>query len=122
MSFQRSIIFFLFAFLLTGYPGQVLANESIQQKWLPFIEDGKTTKEEVLLKLGIPSGQFEGERILVYKMSFVEKEGFKVVSRYINMYSNPIFHGREISEYHLVLVFDKKNVLQRHRLLLVRPS
>ena len=122
MLFQRSIIFFLLAFLLIGYPGQVIADENIQQKWLPFIEDGKTTKEEVLLKLGIPSAQFEGERILVYKMSFDEKEGFKVVSRYINIYSNPRFHGRDISEYHLVLVFDKRNVLQRHSLLLVKPS
>lgn len=122
MLLSKGIVFFLFAFLLTGYPGQVIANESIQQKWLPFIEDGKTTKEEVVLKLGIPSGQFEGERILVYKMSFVEKEGFKVVSRYINIYSNPRFHGRDISEYNLVLVFDKRNVLQRHSLLSIKPS
>jgi hypothetical protein len=31
-------------------------DKSIQQQWLPFIEDGKTTKDEVLLKFGKPLG------------------------------------------------------------------
>ena len=112
----------LFAFLLTGYPGQVIADENIQQKWLPFIKDGKTTKEEVLLKLGMPSAQFEGERILIYKMMFDEKEGFKVASRYISMAWDSRFSQWGIPEYHLVLVFDKRNVLQRHSLLFIKPS
>ena len=112
----------LLFFLLTGYPGQLLANENIQQKWLPFIENGKITKEEVLLKLGIPSAQFEGEKIFIYKMMLDEKEGFKVASRYINMAWDPRFSRWGIPEYHLVLVFDKRNILQRHSLLLVKPS
>jgi len=29
-------------------------------KWFPFIESGITTKDEILLKLGEPSRQFEG--------------------------------------------------------------
>ena len=83
-------------------------DKNTQQQWLPFIENGKITKEEVLLKLGIPSSQFEGERILTYQMTFNEQEGFRVISR-------------RAFEYNLVLVFDERNILQKHRLLKVKP-
>ena len=33
---------------------------------LAFLQEGRTTREEVLLRLGTPNGQFEGERILTY--------------------------------------------------------
>jgi len=103
------IIYFLFVVLIAGCAGHIMTvDKSIQQKWLPFIEDGKTTKEEVILKLGIPSAQFEGERILTYQMTFDEKEGFRVISR-------------RAFEYNLVLVFNERNILQKHRLLKVKP-
>jgi hypothetical protein len=35
---------------------------------LPFIRDGKTSKEEVLNRLGEPDSRYEGERILTYVM------------------------------------------------------
>jgi len=110
---------------LTVYPGQVLANESIQQKWLPFIEDGKTMKDEVLLKLGKPSGQFEGGRILTYPITFSEEEGFRV-----NYERKCIYHAWwpkalklsvSKAEYNLILVFDDKNILSKHNLLKVSP-
>ena len=103
------IIYFLFVFLIAGCAGHIMTvDKNIQQKWLPFIEDGKTTKEEVLLKLGMPSGQFEGERIFTYQMTFSEKEGFSVA-------------GQRMFEYNLVLVFKERNILQKHRLLKIKP-
>lgn len=41
----------------------------LQAEWLAFLVDGKTTREEVLLRLGTPSAHFEGERILTYAFS-----------------------------------------------------
>jgi hypothetical protein len=35
---------------------------------LPFIRDGKTSKEEVLSRLGEPANRYEGGRILTYEM------------------------------------------------------
>jgi hypothetical protein len=47
---------------------------------LPYLEDNKTTKEAVLMKLGEPSGHFEGERILTYRMADDEKGGVTISS------------------------------------------
>jgi hypothetical protein len=41
---------------------QFLLNSELQ-----FIKDGVTTREEVSLALGVPSGQLEGDRILMYQ-------------------------------------------------------
>lgn len=35
---------------------------------LSFVQDGVTTREEVVLKLGMPSAQIEGEKILLYQL------------------------------------------------------
>src|SRR5262245_66368941 len=37
-------------------------------KRLPFIQDGKTSKEEVLKRLGEPHHRYEGGRVLTYAM------------------------------------------------------
>lgn len=125
MLLRQAIFWFLFAFLFTTCANIRLVDESIQQKWLPFIENGKTTKEEIVLILGEPSGQFEGGRILTYTMSFSEKNGFRV-----NYEKTFIYHGLwtqilELSvskaEYNLILVFNENNILSKHNLLKVSP-
>jgi len=102
-----------------------VVDESTQQKWLPFIEDGKTTKEEVLLKLGEPSGQFEGGRIFTYPMTFSEEEGFKVDYERTFICHHRGFKTLKLSvskaEYNLILVFDDKSILSKHNLLKVNP-
>src|SRR3972149_3560063 len=40
---------------------------------LDFLTDGKTTREEVALKLGQPSGKFERENIVTYRLGFEPK-------------------------------------------------
>jgi len=80
---------------------------------LPFLQDGSSTKEELLLKLGEPSARFEGERILTYRMADSEKEGLAVASpRGIG--------GWETARYSLVLVFDDRQILKKHHLVRVR--
>jgi hypothetical protein len=105
----------------------------IEQRWLPFIQDGETTKEDVLLSLGIPTAHFEGERILVYLLLVEEGKSLNVVSLYIENFSistERLSAGSawwcspktrlprwNVSMYHLVLVFDENGVLTKHSLL-----
>ena len=125
MLFRKFIFCFLIAFLITTCSHIKVVDKSIQQKWLPFIEDGKTTKDEVLLTLGKPSGQFEGGRILTYPMNFNEKEGFRVDYERKFIYHRYWLPTLKLSvskaEYNLILVFDDKNILSRYNLLKISP-
>ena len=45
-----------------------------------FIQDGITTREEVVLKLGTPSAQFEGEKILTYHLRIDQAGNWHLVA------------------------------------------
>jgi len=118
----RKVVFcLLFAFLCTTCSHV----DTSVQKWFPFIEGGKTTKDEILLKLGEPSRQFEGGRILTYPMHFSQKEGFRVDYEREFIYHPRWFQRLTLSiskaEYNLILVFDDKKILSRYNLLKVSP-
>jgi len=95
------------------------------QEVFPFIEVEKTTKDEVFLKLGEPSGQFEDGRILTYAMNFSEKEGFRVdYKREVithNRWGQRLKLSVSEAEYNLILVFDDKKILSRYNLLKISP-
>ncbi len=55
-----------------------------------FLRDGATGRDEVLVRLGIPHATFEGNRIVGYYLSYRDE---------------------------LVLIFDERGVLERHRFL-----
>lgn len=80
---------------------------------LSYLEDGKTSGEEVLLKLGEPSGRFEKDRILTYRMAEDEKGNFIVAAP-------QGIGGWEKASYSLVLVFDDRRVLRIHKLVRVK--
>jgi hypothetical protein len=85
---------------------------------LNFLSDAKTTKEEVITTLGQPSGKFEREKILTYRLGFkTGNKGFYVVEQQPGM---PIEDNWADAKYSLVLVFDEKNVLRKHSLVEVR--
>ena len=59
-------------FLLTGCAKVVAQLEpQLVSERLPFVQDGKTYKEEVLRSLGEPDNRYEGGRILTYIMCYV---------------------------------------------------
>jgi hypothetical protein len=59
-------------FLLTGCATVVAPLEpQLVSERLPFVQDGNTSKEEVLRSLGEPNYRYEGGRILTYKMCYV---------------------------------------------------
>lgn len=100
--------------------------EKLRQKWLPFLQEGSTTKEDVLLELGIPSAQFQGDRILAYRLTDVEcqvysfrhceKEGLVT----IDMLGPEESSGWRAAWYNLILVFDENDVLKKLSLIGVR--
>ena len=85
---------------------------------LNFLADSKTTKEEVITTLGQPSGKFEREKILTYRLGFkTGNKGFYVVEQHPGM---PIEENWADAKYSLVLVFDENDVLRKHSLVEVR--
>jgi hypothetical protein len=82
---------------------------------LEFLAAGKTTREEVVLKLGQPSGKFERENIITYRLGFEAKNrGYYLVEREAQPDGWPTWR---CAKYSLVLVFDETGVLRKHSLV-----
>jgi len=82
---------------------------------LDFLLDNQTTKEEVLLKLGQPSAQFQTEKVLTYRLGKEEQNrGYYVVTREVNPRGWPTWTNAKFS---LVLVFDAQGLLRKHSLV-----
>jgi hypothetical protein len=116
--FARGSLVFLLLVLACSSPRiRPLSPEEVLLH-LPRLVDGQTTKEEVLLHLGIPSAQFQGETILTYQMRRAADGQLHVVSRLVGS-SDPRLRRWPPGTYDLVLVFGADHVLARHALLLV---
>ena len=84
---------------------------------LNFLTDGKTKKEEVLTTLGRPSGRFESQKILTYRLGYEAKNnGYYVVKREPTPSGWPVW---TLTKFSLILVFDDASVLQKHSLVKV---
>lgn len=80
-----------------------------------FFNIGKTTREEIMLQLGQPSGSFENDRILTYRVGQYREEGYYIVSPKSAL---PTQGGSWAGvRYSLVIVFDEKGRLQKHQLV-----
>ena len=80
---------------------------------LGSIQDGQTTRQEVLLRLGTPSSAFEGGRILTYDFVMnLDGEWQRAGSGQVSDWAYP--HPRLAS---LVLVFGPDDRLVRHSLV-----
>ena len=81
------------------------SEQAAQYELLLFIEDGVTTRAEVLDKLGTPSAQFERHRILTYRIK-ADEEG-----------ATPVLASWAPGMLSLVLVFDDNELLERYSLI-----
>jgi hypothetical protein len=81
---------------------------------LAFLADGVTTREQVLLKLGHPSAQFEGQRILTYR---VRQSGPNDVQVSEHRHELDPLNSHALASHSVVLVFDTRNVLVRHAIV-----
>lgn len=84
---------------------------------LNFLSDGKTTRTETIITLGQPSGQFESEKILTYRLGFEPRNrSYYVVERETTANGWPTWTAARFS---LVLVFDDAGILRKHSLVKV---
>lgn len=82
---------------------------------LAFIQDGVTTREEVVVNLGIPSAQFEGEKILIYQLYADQAGKWHLVASQISNING--FKVSQKGKSSLVLVFGDDGVLRKHSLV-----
>lgn len=80
---------------------------------LAFLADGTTTREEVVLKLGQPSANFEEDRILTYRI------GEHVTLGYYPIVPDQVLPWQSV-RHSLVLVFDEAGILKKHNLVAVQ--
>ena len=105
-------LFFVSALLLASCATIVVPLEpQLVSERLPFIRDGKTSKQEVLSRLGEPDSRYEGEQILTYVMCEDISLGGGV----------RLSHTVPCSLYHtnnLILVFGPDDLIVRHSMVL----
>ena len=85
---------------------------------LGFLHDSVTTREEVILKLGIPSAQVEGERILMYQLKADENGKWHLTAPRWNV--NTGLRTWSEGTCSLVLVFGENGVLRKHSLVMAQ--
>ena len=77
---------------------------------LAFLKEGRTTREEVILTLGQPSGTFEEDGILTYRVGFDASQGYFIIS------PKEVLPW-QLVRYSLVLVFNESGTLRTQRLV-----
>lgn len=78
---------------------------------LEFLQDGTSTRDEIMLALGQPSATFQQERVLTYRLGEDAKQGYFIVQP-----GSSWLRAR----YSLVLVLDAGGTLQKHSLVPVQ--
>jgi hypothetical protein len=81
-----------------------------QPDLLTFVEDGRTTREQVFLALGEPSATYEDGRILTFRLAR-DEGGYFLVEK---------APGFRSVKYSLVLAFDDAGLLRRHSLVAIK--
>jgi hypothetical protein len=97
----------------SGCAPRPLTQAQFQSGPLGFIRDGSTTREGVLLQLGTPTSEFEGKRILTFRVRHDGSGGVVVVPREQLVQADTL-QRYSAGEYSLVLVFSSRNVLEKH--------
>lgn len=83
------------------------------RSWLPFLIEGRTTKEEVSNRLGTPGNEYQDGRIVSYLLRENRNSQLQVAYTGTGEDWNP-----EI--YNLVLVFGPTEILEKYSLVRVR--
>lgn len=111
--------FLLSAVTITSCTFQAVNNEDALSdlEKLKFIQDSVTTKKEILLKLGPPSGKYQDDSILTYRLSYdvSSNEKWHVVDKCLPF-------NWQFVDYNLVLVFDNNNIVEKQSLIPIRSN
>lgn len=87
-----------------------------QRDLLQFVEDGKTSRSDAVAKLGAPFANYEGERIMTWRLA--KDEGGYIVTGQRAQPGQP----QNVPDYELVLIFGPQGLLQQHNLVALRPA
>ncbi len=71
----RVLLIFLFALLVgcaTPRDDTYVTETYVSERWLPFIQNGKTTRNELVAILGEPTRSYQDGKILAYRLILVE--------------------------------------------------
>ena len=83
---------------------------------IAFLQEGTTSRQDVLLELGTPAAQFEGERILTYQLRADSRNEISVFwPRRSEVH--PILTDWQRDIFSLVLVFDEAGLLKTYSLV-----
>ncbi len=107
---HAGVVAWLLATLLTVWLTGCATVPGASPDLLKFLQLGQTTREDVILKLGQPSGAFEHERILTYRI------GENSHGRYV-LSPQTLPPNWEKVRYSLVLVFDQNGKLEKQNLV-----
>ena len=121
-----SVILFVITTLLTlgcATPRIQPINKNDFSDSLQFLINGETTREEVLLKLGEPTGRFESDRILTYMLSIDTNKKLKILPRQLALSNiDPRLYELNRLVCSLVLVFEESNILKKTELICARDE
>ena len=114
------VVLGLASILLVGCASQTPPAKvaDIERQYLSFVHDGVTSREQALLQLGLPSAQFEGERIMTWRLGYDGETLFPIAAE--RAPDDPRYTMWRVPAYNLVLVFDARNLVQRHSFIEVR--
>ena len=104
------IISSVFVFIISGCATNKIHGD---KNLLKFLQDGITSKEEVILALGEPSYVYEQESIYTYRLAGDGENGYRLMIGFPG-------HGWDLVDYSLVLIFDKHDILKKHTLVPVK--
>ena len=108
------IVFFIFVgvqgcIILTPEHGDLGTRRRLEKTTLDSILVGKTTREEVLLRLGEPDFADRDDRVFVYHWAMVA--GYWGIAAYSSSVG-----GHIARQYFLIMEFDDHGVVKRHEL------
>jgi hypothetical protein len=120
---KLGIVFFLFFIILSSCSNKIyIPNAGFQEMNLPFIKDSVATREEIMLHLGLPQGDYENGRIIIYRLAFNKEKKLLIVEREFEYYYKTFPQNTWLlARYSLVLVFNEKNILVKHSLIEINP-
>jgi len=93
----------------------------VRERWLPYLVDGKTERNEIIQRLGEPSSKFQSGTILGYRLILVEEgrdiseEEYRIIlvnleTAYLNRYFGWVDERRKLlSEKGTLLIVKEQN-------------
>ncbi|NIO08634.1 MAG: hypothetical protein GTO40_11740 [Deltaproteobacteria bacterium] len=117
----KSSLFIAFLLVFAQACSTKSPTDTLRSQWLPFLEDGKTSRIVVLSRLGRPSSRLEKGRILTYRLQMDHQDILRPVSQGLEEFVIDRKLYGEHPMYSLVLIFDDNDVVRKHSLVEILP-